>query len=157
VGAERLMLTTSGQNLLAYHFPISENYGVEREAYTRGPQTRGNVCVDTLTHGSMSMSILTENKKASMSQSAHPPPIGLTKASTRSLRPRSFISAALAGKYGPKIGKHLLRSVSATSAASCTFYCRKIFSSSEYLGSCRGSTLLFGYRRLYALGNTRGI
>jgi hypothetical protein len=41
------MLTTSGQNLLAYHFPISENYGVEREAYTRGPQTRGNICVGT--------------------------------------------------------------------------------------------------------------
>jgi hypothetical protein len=87
--------------------------------------------------------MLTKNKKASMSQSVHPPPIDLTKASSRSLRPRSFISAALAGEFGRKIGKHLLRSVSATLAASCTFYCRKIFSSPEYMGLCRGPTLLF--------------
>ncbi|KAJ5466405.1 hypothetical protein N7530_010192 [Penicillium desertorum] len=57
------------------HFPISENYGVKREAYIRGSQTRGNVSVDTLTHGSMSMVIMTGNKKASMSQSGHPPPV----------------------------------------------------------------------------------
>lgn len=61
-------------NLLAYYFPITQDYGVEREAYVRSrSETRANVCVSTMTHRDMHKVVMVENKRATRSQTAHPP------------------------------------------------------------------------------------
>ncbi|CDM32090.1 unnamed protein product [Penicillium roqueforti FM164] len=68
-------------NLLAYYFPTTQTYGVEREAYIRSrSQTRANVCVSTLSDGKMFNVIIVEKKKASTSRSAHPTPGSWTHA-----------------------------------------------------------------------------
>ncbi|KAL2706081.1 hypothetical protein AAEP93_001331 [Penicillium crustosum] len=68
-------------NLLAYYFPVTEDFGVEREAYIRSrSQTRANVCVSTLVHNSISKVIMIESKRASRSQNGSPPSSSWTHA-----------------------------------------------------------------------------
>lgn len=62
-------------NLLAYYFPSSENYGIEREAYIKSQsKTKANVCVSTLGRRPIFKAIMVENKRPSESATGHPPP-----------------------------------------------------------------------------------
>ncbi|KAJ5813847.1 uncharacterized protein N7503_000597 [Penicillium pulvis] len=73
-------------NILAYYFPISERYGVEREAYIRSrSQTKANVCVSTLSRNLMFKAIIVENKRASSSQTGFPPPTSWIHATSQLL------------------------------------------------------------------------